>query len=508
MADGERSLSWLRCKPLEIFSASAERTALKRSLGAPGLALLALATIIGTGIFILVAEAAQWAGPAMILSFVIAALVCAGAALCYAEFSSMIPAAGGGYSYAYASAGELVAWLVGWALTAEYMLAASAVSVGWSSYVVGLVEGAHHGLAWFPAIDLPDTLTRGYFAGGLINLPAAFIVMLVTGLLLVGTRAGVTFAIVLLVLKVAALTAFVALAAPAASLDNLQPFAPAGLAGVGAAAASVFFAYLGFDAIASAAEETRDPQRNVPRGILGGLAAATILYLAVAAVAALAVPAQPVVGAAGETLRSGSPEFLARCRELAGFGQAFLSCSDEALAFVLREVGFPRFATILGILVFIALPSAIVGSLFAQSRLLFALARDGFLPARLAAVHPRLGTPVRMILATGLFVTAASALFPVGRLANVANGGTLFVFTVTAVGLLVLRRRRPDYPRPFRLPYAAVTASLSAAGCIGLFVRLPSETLILFAAWMTIGCAVYGLYGARGARRAAAEAPR
>ena len=249
-----------RVKPLDAILATAEKKSLHRSLGPFQLTMLGIGAIIGTGIFVLTAEAAQKAGPGMLLSFVIAGFVCAVAALCYAEMSAMVPVSGSAYTYSYAVMGELLAWMVGWALILEYAVAAGAVSVGWSGYVVGLVENAF-------AIDIPNALVRGPMDGGIVNLPAMGIALLVTALLVIGTRESATVNAFLVAIKVAALTLFVVLALPVMNMENFEPFAPLGFGGVSAAAASIFFAYVGFDAVSTAAEETKNPQRNMPIGL-------------------------------------------------------------------------------------------------------------------------------------------------------------------------------------------------------------------------------------------------
>src|SRR3546814_373556 len=261
-----------RVKSLDAILATAERKSLNRSLGAFQLTMLGIGAVIGTGIFVLTAEAAQKAGPGMMLSFTIAGAVCAVAALCYAEMAAMVPVSGSAYTYSYAVMGELVAWLVGWALILEYAVAAGAVSVGWSGYVVGLVENAF-------AIDIPHMLVRGPFDGGVINLPAMGIAGLVTWLLVIGTRESATVNAVLVVIKIAALSLFVALALPVMNMEQFTPFAPLGFSGISAAAAYIFFAYVGFDAVSTAAEETKNPQRNMPIGLIGSLSICTLFYM-------------------------------------------------------------------------------------------------------------------------------------------------------------------------------------------------------------------------------------
>ncbi|PKP99111.1 MAG: amino acid permease, partial [Alphaproteobacteria bacterium HGW-Alphaproteobacteria-13] len=326
-----------RVKSLDAILATAEKKSLHRSLGAFQLTMLGIGAIIGTGIFVLTAEAAQKAGPGMMWSFVIAGLVCVVAALCYSELASMVPVSGSAYTYTYAVMGELLAWTVGWALILEYAVAASAVSVGWSGYFVGLLANA--------GINLPLELTVGPYAGGVVNLPALVIALLVTWLLMIGTTESARVNAVLVVIKVTALTLFVFLTLPMMKGQNFDPFMPNGwfgqMAGLGAvgAAASIFFAYVGFDAVSTAAEETKNPQRNVPIGLIASLGICTIFYLAVAAGAIGTMGAQPVTGPGGEVLASGSSELAARCASLAAMGQEPLVCSREALAHVLRQIG-------------------------------------------------------------------------------------------------------------------------------------------------------------------------
>lgn len=476
-----------RVKPLDAIIASAEKKSLHRSLGPFQLTMLGIGAIIGTGIFVLTAEAAQKAGPGMMLAFIIAGFVCAVAALCYAEMAAMVPVSGSAYTYSYAVMGELIAWMVGWALILEYAIAAGAVSVGWSGYVVGLIENAFH-------LDIPNTLVRGPLDGGLINLPAALIALAVTGLLVIGTKESATVNAVLVAVKVAALTLFCVLAWPAIQMDNFTPFTPLGFGGVSAAAASIFFAYVGFDAVSTAAEETRNPQRNMPIGLIGSLAICTIFYLLVAAGVIGTVGAQPVLGADGAGLRPGSPELASAC---AALGEAKVVCSKEALAWTLRSIGWEKIGNLIGLAAGLALPSVILMMMYGQTRIFFVMSRDGLLPERLSAVHPKFHTPHIITVITGLFVALFSAFFPVGVLADVSNSGTLFAFAVVAITVLVLRRTDPDRHRPFRTPAVVIVAPVAAAGCLYLFFSLSKETQILFAAWAVIGLVVYFLYGYR-----------
>ena len=469
-----------RVKPLDAILATAEKKSLTRTLGAFQLTMLGIGAIIGTGIFVLTAEAANKAGPAMMISFVIAAVVCGLAALCYSELASMVPVSGSAYTYSYATFGEIIAWIVGWALVLEYAIAASAVSVGWSGYMVGLVENIF-------AIEVGNDFVAGPFDAnpGIINVPAMLIALLCMALLLIGTKESARFNAILVAIKVSALMLFLVLALPAINAENFQPFSPNGFfakevvdpitnnmvtVGVAAAAASIFFAYVGFDAVSTAAEETINPQRNIPIGLIGSLAICTIIYMLVAAGATGAVGAQP----GGE-----------------------LSQSKEALAFVLNDIGHGWAGKLVAISAAVALPSVILMMMFGQTRIFFVMARDGLLPDMFSKLHPKYGTPHVVTLCTGVFVALFAALFPVGKLADISNSGTLFAFFTVAVGVMILRRTNPDRPRPFRTPLYFLVCPLAAAGCVFLFFQLSGYTELMFLGWTTIGLVVYFLYSRR-----------
>jgi APA family basic amino acid/polyamine antiporter len=455
-----------RVKPLEQILANAEKKPLKRSLGALQLTLLGIGAIIGTGIFVLTSIAANVAGPAMMVSFVIAAAVCALAALAYAELASMVPVSGSAYTYSYAVLGELIAWIVGWALILEYAVAASAVAVGWSGYMVGLINNS--GL-----FTVPPALASGPFeetGAGIINLPALIISLVITALLVLGTSKSASFNAVLVTIKVIALIVFIAIALPASQATNFQPFMPTGYGGVFTAAATIFFAYVGFDAVSTAAEETKNPQRNMPIGIIGSLAICTIFYMLVAAAAIGSVGAQP----GGE-----------------------LAMSKEPLAFVLRELGHPQLGNWIAIAAGLALPSVILMMIYGQTRIFFVMSRDGLLPEVFSKVHPRFHTPYVVTICTGIFVSLFAALFPVGKLADISNSGTLFAFFVVAASVLVLRKRDPGRQRAFTTPMVWLVCPLAMAGCVFLFFNLSGYTELMFLAWAAIGLLVYFGYSKR-----------
>ena len=479
-----------RVKPLDAILATAEKKSLHRSLGPIQLTMLGIGGIIGTGIFVLTAEAAQKAGPGMMLAFVIAGFVCAVAALCYCELAAMVPVAGSAYTYSYAVLGEFVAWLVGWALILEYAVAASAVCVGWSGYVVGLLQHS-------TGIIIPPMLANGPYAGGIINLPAVVIGSAVTALLVIGTKESATVNALLVAVKVAALGLFVALSIPLINDANFHPFMPLGTPGVVAAAASIFFAYVGFDAVSTAAEETRNPQRNVPIGLIGSLVICTIFYLLVAAGAVGSYGAQPLFGAGGQVLAPGSVELTARCNEITAVAKEPLVCSHEALAHVMRQIGHPIVGNLLGLAAGLALPSVILMMMYGQTRIFFVMSRDGLLPPVLSKVHPRFKTPHVVTIVTGIGVVIAAAFLPVGQLANVSNSGTLFAFLTVAIAVMMLRRSDPGRHRPFRTPMVYVIAPLAVAGCLVLFFFLPPVAKLVFPVWGAIGLVFYFLYGIR-----------
>ncbi|MFB0612835.1 amino acid permease [Aurantiacibacter poecillastricola] len=494
------ALNW-RVKPLDAILATAEKKSLHRSLGALQLTLFGIGCIIGTGIFVLTAAGAQKAGPGLMLAFLIAGAICVVAALCYAEIAAMIPVAGSAYTYTYSVMGELLAWTVGWALVLEYAVAASAVSVGWSGYFSGTI------LNEFLGLELPRWLAGGPLAlggieGGLINLPAVVIALLVTWLLMIGTNESARVNAVLVTIKVAALTIFIALTLPQVELDRFNPLLPAGVfggfgTGLGSvgAAATIFFAYVGFDAVSTAAEETRDPQRNVPIGLVGSLAFCTLFYILVAAGAIGTIGGQPIAGPDGIPFPAGSAELARQCA-LPEFADR-LVCSDEALAHVLREIGYSGIGNLLGIAAFVALPSVILILLFAQTRIFFVMSRDGLLPEGLSRIHPRWKTPHIVTAITGAVVAFAAAFLPVGQLADIANAGTLYAFFMVALAVMLLRRAEPTRKRSFRTPALWFVGPATMAGTLFLFLNLPTEAMLVLPVWGGIGLVIYAAYGYR-----------
>ncbi|MBS0193285.1 MAG: amino acid permease [Proteobacteria bacterium] len=487
-------MSLMRVKPLDLILATAEKRSLKRQLGAFSLTMLGIGAVIGTGIFVLTSVAAQKAGPGMMYSFIIAGAVCALTALVYAEIAAMVPVSGSAYTYSYAVLGELIAWMVGWALILEYAVAGGAVAVGWSGYTNGFL--AHHGLGLpgflsagpFYTETLADKtqvvhLVDGVAHQGGFNLIAFALALLVTVLLVLGTSKSAKFTAALVLVKIAALIAFIVLAFPAVNHANFSPFLPNGWgtplsgSGVLGAAASIFFAYVGFDAVSTASEETTNPNRNIPIGLIGSLAVCTVFYLLVAYTAVGAMGAQPNGALAG---------------------------SKEPLAFVLRSIGWPGVGDAVAAAAMIALPSVVLMMIFGQTRILFTMARDGLMPKAMAKVHPKYHTPHVVTWTTGIFVAFFAALFPVDILADISNAGTLFAFFAVALGVMVLRRTAPDRARPFRTPMVWVVGPLAMAGCVLLFFSLGwNPTIKFFCSWAVLGLIVYFTF----ARRNSALAP-
>ncbi|WP_369935511.1 amino acid permease [Xanthomonas tesorieronis] len=458
-----------RRKSLDLVTVHEAGRRLVPTLSWPHLVALGIGAIVGTGIYTLIGVGAHLAGPAVLLSFAVAGAICACAALAYAEMATMMPAAGSAYTYSYIALGESIAWVVGWSLILEYSLVVSTVAVGWSGYAVGFLKGV--------GVDLPLWLTAGPHAGGVVNLPAVLITFVVAGMLMLGTQASATVNAVLVAVKIVALTVFVAIALPHFDSARMEPFMPFGFAksmgadgverGVMAAAAIIFFAFYGFDAISTAAEETKKPERDLAIGILGSMVGCTLIYVLVALAA---------VGAMSYTV----------------FGQ-----SAEPLALILRELGRGKAATLIAAAAVIALPTVLLAFLYGQSRIFFVMSRDGLLPRGLSKVSARTGTPVATTLFTALLVAALAGVARLDEIAALANAGTLAAFIAVAACLLVLRVREPNRERKFRTPLAWVVAPLAIGGCLYLFWSLPHTTQKWFALWNGIGVVAYLLYGQR-----------
>ncbi|HKE96319.1 MAG TPA: amino acid permease [Povalibacter sp.] len=456
---------WNRRKQIDSLTAGAARNALRPTLSWVHLIGLGVGGIVGTGIYTLTGVGAGLAGPGVILSFVIAGIVCACAALAYAEMATMMPVAGSAYTYSYVVLGELLAWIVGWSLILEYTVVCSVVAVGWSGYAGGMI----HSLGW----NVPDALLAGPYAGGVINVPAIVISLAVAGLLALGTRESATVNLVLVFVKLIALGMFIALAVPAFNAQNFHPFMPYGFGatevdgvkyGVIAAASIIFFAFYGFDAVSTAAEETLNPARDLKIGIVGSMLICTLLYMVVATAA------------------------------LGGASYKDLAASAEPLAMVLRGLGRPMAATLIAGAAVLALPTVIMAFMYGQSRIFFVMARDGLLPQRLSAISPRTGSPIFMTMVTGVIVATIAGFLPISTIAALANAGTLCAFVAVAVCMLVLRVQAPQRPRTFRTPLAWPVGIITILGCLYLFVSLRSLTILWFFFWNALGIAVYLLF--------------
>ena len=460
----------LRTKPLGSLLADTEDEGhrLRRALGPFDLVAIGIGCIIGVGIFVLPGvEAATHAGPGIILSFAIAASACACAALCYAELAAMIPVSGSAYTYGYATLGELLAWIIGWDLVLEYMVGASLVSIGWSAYLVNLIDRLIEPFG----MVLPHTWTAAPWGPnpGIVNLPAVFIVGVLTLLLIRGIRESSRVNLVMVVVKMVVILGFVGLTVWYIEPANWKPFMPFGFSGVMTAAAIVFLAYVGFDAVSTTAEEAKNPQRDMPIGIMGSLIVATVLYMAVAAIMTGVVPYQK------------------------------LGVADP-VALVLNTLKMPWASAMVSVGALAGITSVLLVLLLAQPRILFSMSRDGLLPPALSRVHPRFRTPYLTTIATGCIVALASALTPINVVAELCSIGTLFAFMIVSAGVIVLRRTRPDLPRPFKVPLFPVVPALGVVLCGYLMASLPLATWIRFGVWLVLGLLVYAGYSYRSSK--------
>jgi APA family basic amino acid/polyamine antiporter len=451
----------LRRMPLEhlLERSRAERGGLRRALGPLDLVALGIGAIIGTGIFVLTGVAAvDHAGPGVIASFAVAGVACALAALCYSEFASMLPVSGSAYTYAYATLGELLAWIIGWDLILEYALASAAVAVGWSGYVRDILGGF--------GIVLPAALAGAPGEGGLFNLPAAAVLRGITALLVVGIRESATTNALIVALKLGVVLFVIAAGAGYVQPTNWQPFAPHGWNGIMGGAATVFFAYIGFDAVTTAAEESRRPERDMTIGILGSLGICTVLYLIVAAVVT---------------------------------GMSPLSEIDRAapVAVAFRRLGLDFAASLISLGAIAGLTSVLLVMLLGQSRIFFAMSRDGLLPAVFSRVHPRFQTPHLSTIGVGAAVALVAGVVPLRELVELVNIGTLFAFVIVSAGVIVLRRTEPGMARPFRCPWVPWVPLASIAACAYLMASLPAATWLRFGLWLALGLLVYGFYSRR-----------
>lgn len=451
-----------RKKSIDLLIAEAGGgSGLKKTLGALDLTMLGIGAIIGTGIFVLTGvAAAEHAGPALVLSFIISGIACAFAALVYAEFSSSVPVAGSAYTYSYASLGELMAWIIGWDLMLEYLLAASTVAIGWSGYFQSLLSGL--------GIHLPAWASGaiGTAPGAMLNVPAILIALVITTLLSLGVKEAARFNNIIVFVKLAAILLFIVVASRYVKPANWSPFLPFGMKGVFGGAAVVFFAYIGFDSVSTAAEEVKNPKKDMPIGIIASLIICTALYIIVSLILTGVVPYQQLDVAAPVAL---------------------------ALQYIHQDwaAGIISLGAIGGI------TTVLLVMLYGQTRVFFAMSRDGLLPKVFSRVHPKHQTPFISTWLTGIVVAVIAGLTPINVVAELVNIGTLSAFVFVSIGVIVLRKTNPDLPRAFRVPGVPYVPVLAAAFCIFLMLQLPALTWYRFIIWLVIGLLIYFLYGIR-----------
>lgn len=472
-----------RCKTLESCLAQTQQgsSQLRKVLGPWNIIALGIGAIVGAGIFASIGTAAAGdafrlgAGPAVILSFVLTAIACGFAALCYAEFAAMVPISGSAYTYAYATLGELIAWIIGWDLLIEYAVGNVAVAVSWSGYFTQLLVGLGiHIPAWLTtdlrtALASPEILAQAPHLGSIpivLNLPAAAIVLILTWILVLGIRESARFNIIMVVIKLATLALFVAVGLFYIRPENWTPFIPGGWVGVQAGAAVVFFAYIGFDAVSTVAEECRNPAKDMPIGIIGSLVICTIIYIVVATVLTGIVPASEL-------------------------GVA------EPLTLALTRIGQNQFAGLVSFGAVVALTAVLLVFQLGQPRIFFSMARDGLLPPWCAKVHPKYRTPHLTTIVTGLVVAAFAAFANINEVVDLTNIGTLFAFVLVCLGVFLLRLKEPNRHRPFKVPFYPLITGLGMISCIYLMMGLPTLTWIRFGVWLLAGLLLYFCYGYR-----------
>ncbi|KUL27408.1 amino acid permease [Actinoplanes awajinensis] len=456
-----------------IHETAEEGTELKKAVGVVQLTAMGVGAIIGTGIFVVIGKGSGIAGPAVVLSFALAAVACVFSALSYAELASSIPVSGSAYTYTYATMGEIVAWIIGWDLILEYGVSVAGIAIGWGGNLNAFLDAAF-------GVALPDAISKSPEDGGVFNLPAVFIVLAITLLLIRGVTESARANLVMVVVKLVVLIFFLAVAFANFSTGNFHPFAPAGVDGVTAAAAIIFFAYIGFDAVSTGSEEARNPARDLPWAIIGSLGICTVFYILTA------------VGALGIA----SPDQM--------------KDSDAPLAAALDQgAGMSWAAGILALGAVVAITSVVLVIFYGQTRIFFAMCRDGLLPRRMAKVNPRYGTPARLTVVLGVLIAVLAALIPLGTIVELVNIGTLFAFVLVNIGVIVLRRTKPDMPRPYRVPWSPVLPLIGIGFAVYLMSDLPLDTWIRFGVWLVAGLVIYALYGYRHSRlrQEAAAAP-
>jgi APA family basic amino acid/polyamine antiporter len=470
----------LKTKSLEALVDDVEKGKhLKRTLTAFDLTLLGIGAIIGTGIFVLTGTAAaNQAGPGITLSYVLAGLACGFAALCYAEFASMIPIAGSAYAYAYATLGEIIAWMIGWDLILEYAVGSMTVAIGWSGYFQRILAGF--------GVELPAWMAAapGTAPGAVINLPAVVVVIGITALLVIGIRESARFNAVMVAIKIVAVLFFIVAGARFVKPENWSPFAPYGWSGIMAAGAVVFFAYIGFDAVSCTAEEAKNPKRDLPIGIISSLIICTVLYIVVAAILSGIVPVTNY--RTTEAALAGTP--IVPLVESTRFLNA-------PVAYVLHVIGQDWAAGLISAGAVAGITSVLLVMLMSQPRIFFSMSRDRLLPPGVSAVHPRFGTPYITTIITGVVVALVAALTPINVVGEMTSIGTLFAFVVVCAAVMALRIKRPDAHRPFRVPFGFVFPVLGVLSCLYLMLSLSAVTWVRFLVWLDLGMMIYWFYG-------------
>jgi APA family basic amino acid/polyamine antiporter len=453
---------WSTRDASDLVSDTEGEGGLQRTIGPVGLTAMGVGAIIGTGIFVVIGEGASAAGPAVILAFVLAAVTCLFSALSYAELAAAVPVAGSAYTYSYATMGELVAFIIGWDLILEYGVSVAAVAVGWGGNVNAFLDSAF-------GVRIPDAISTAPEDDGVFNLPAVIIVMAITLLLVRGTKESSRVNMVMVFIKIAILIFFVVAAITSFDANNFKNFAPDGLGGISTAAGLIFFAYIGFDAVATGSEESNNPGKDLPKAIVGSLVISTLLYVLVAIAAVGVAPIKTMT----DSKNADAP----------------LSAALEA------GTGLNWAAAVLSLGALIAITSVVLVILYGQTRIFFAMCRDGLLPQSFAVIHPRYGTPARLTLAFGILISFLAALVPLSEIVKLVNIGTLFAFILVNLGVIILRRTKPDMERPFRTPLVPFFPIIGIILCGYLMKDLPIDTWIRFVVWLVVGLLIYGFYG-------------
>lgn len=462
----------LRRKPVEQLVAEGgqgEGGSLRRSLTMWQLTMISIGATLGTGIFVVLGEAAPKAGPAVTISFIIAGLTALFSALSYAELAGSVPVSGSSYSYTYATMGELIAWVCGWCLVLEYAVSVAAVAVGWGQYLNELLDGTL-------GFTIPEGLSAPLGEGGWINLPSLVVVLLAMVFLMRGAKESARINTIMVAVKIITLLLFIGIGVMGIKAGNYAPLAPLGVTGISAAAATLFFSYIGFDAASTAGEEAKNPKKDLPRAIMLSLGIVTVLYCLVALVAVGAMPWQDFEG------------------------------TEAALAQIMTDVtGHSFWGVVLAAGAVVAIASVVFAVLYGQTRILFAMSRDGLVPKAFAKVDAKTGAPRVNVLIVSLFCGALAAFIPLGELANATSIGTLFAFALVNVAVVILRRTKPDMPRTFKVALFPVTPILGFLACGYMMYSLPVATWVAFGVWMAVGLVVYFLYGIRRSSLATAE---